>query len=151
VVDWAVFFKDERQWAPTSPLYAGHYWWLVWPHDRNTFQSSYSVPIDFTLPASLDLLRVKARRYLSLHWLDVTVRWRANVHGLTVKVRLLRHGRIICARTESEENLIGSPGSAVFTWHRPRRIKRGTPLTLSVGLVGPGTSGAGLFFTVRAP
>lgn len=152
VVDAGFFFNDERQWSPSSPLYAGHYWWLVWSHDRNTFQSRYSAPIDFTLPASLSLRSVKIHRYLSLHWLDFNVRWRANVHGLTVKVRLLRHGRIIWARTESETTLIGSAGSASFTWYRPRRMKQGTVLTLRAGIVARGTTAAaGLFFKVRAP
>jgi hypothetical protein len=92
----------------------------------------------FTIPAALTLLPVKTHRYLNLHWLDVTVRWKANVHGLTAKVRLRRHGRIIWARAESETNLIGSPGSTTFTWHRPRRIKQGTRLTLQVSLLTPG-------------
>lgn len=152
VVDAGFFFNNEQQWSPSSPLYAGRYWWTVWSHDRDTFQSYYSAPLDFTIPVSLGMRGVKIRRYLPLHWLDVTVRWRANVHGLTVKVRLLRHGRIIWARTESEINLIGSPGSASFTWQRPRRIKQGTPLTLRVGVVVPrSTAAAGLFFVVRAP
>jgi hypothetical protein len=67
---------------------------------------------------------VKVRRHLSLHWLDVKVRWRTNVHRLTVKASLVRHGRIIWARTRSLTNLTGSPGSTTFTWQRPRRIKQ---------------------------
>jgi hypothetical protein len=102
VVDAGIFFNNEREWSPTSALYAGRYWWLVWSHDRDTFQNFYSAPRDFTIPVALALLRVKLRRYLALHWLDVTLRWRTNVHGLTVKVRLLRRGRIIWARTTNE-------------------------------------------------
>jgi hypothetical protein len=32
---------------------------------------------------------------------------------------LVRQGRIIWARTKSLTNLIGSPGSTIFTWQRP--------------------------------
>jgi hypothetical protein len=152
VVDAGFFFNNEQQWSPSSPLYAGRYWWLIWSHDRNSFQGYYSAPLDFTIPVSLVVQGVKLHRYLSLHWLDVTVRWRSNVRGLTVKARLLRRGRIIWARTKSETNLIGSPGSTTFTWQRPRRTKQGTPLTLTVGVVVPrSTAGAGLVFVVRAP
>jgi hypothetical protein len=83
------------------------------------------------------LLPVKTRRYLNLHWLDVTVRWSANVHTLTAKVRLLRRGKTLWAWSEGEDNLIGSPGSTTFTWHRPRRIRQGTRLTLKVQLLAP--------------
>lgn len=152
VVDIGVFLNDERQWSPTSPLYAGHYWWLVWSHDRDTFQSYYSVLIDFTIPGTFELRRVTFHRYRFLHWLDVTVLWATNTHGLTVKASLLRRGRIIWKRTKNESSLIGSPGSTTFTWQRPRRIKQGTPLTLRVGVVVPGSSAAGgLLLKVRAP
>jgi hypothetical protein len=119
-------------------LYAGAYWWLVWSHDPNIFQNYYSNPAAFTIPAALTLLRVKTHRYLNLHWLDVTVRWTANVHELTAKVRLLRRGRTLWARADSEDNIIGSPGSTTFTWHRLRRIKKGTRLTLQVSLLTEG-------------
>jgi hypothetical protein len=152
IVDAGFFLNNEQQWSPSSPLYAGHYWWLVWSNDRDTFQSYYSAPLDFTIPGSLTMLPVKIHPYRSLHWLDVGVRWRANVHGLTVKVRLLRKGRIIWSRTSNENNLIGSPGSRTFTWQRPRRMKPGTPLTLRAGITARGTTaGAGLFFAVSAP
>ena len=85
VVDLGIFFSNTRQWSPTSPIYAGAYWWLVWSHDANTFQSYYNAPAAFTIPAAVTLLPVKTHRYLSLHWLDVTVRWNANVHGLIAK------------------------------------------------------------------
>jgi hypothetical protein len=150
VVDTGFFFSNERQWSPTSPLYAGAYWWLVWSHDANTYQSYYNAPATFTIPASLTPLPVKTRRYLSLHWLDVTVRWKANVHGLTAKVRLLRRGRTLWARSESENNFIGSPGSTTFTWYRPRRIMQGTRLTLQVSLLAPGAKKTRAL-VVRAP
>ena len=148
----ASFFNDERQWSPTSPLYAGHYWWLVYSSDRGTPKAHFSKPTDFTIPALARDGGVKVHRHLSLHRLDVKVRWSTNVHRLTVKTSLLRHGRIIWARIKSVTNLIGSPGSTTFTWQRPRRIKQGTPLTLRAGVVVPRpTAAGGLFFVVRAP
>jgi hypothetical protein len=130
VVDAGVFFNDERQRSPTSPLYAGAYWWLVWSHDPNTFQNYYSEPATFTIPASIALRSVSTHRYLFIHSLDLSVRWTANVNALTVKARLLRLGRIVWSRAESETNLIGSAGSTTLTWNRSRRIKQGTRLTL---------------------
>jgi hypothetical protein len=150
VVDLDVFTNNEQQWSPSSPLYAGAYWWLVWTHDRNTFQSYYSTPSGFTVAPSLTLLPVKTRRYLNLHWLDVTVRWSANVHKLTAKVRLLRRGRTVWSKSGGEDNLIGSPGSTTFTWYRPRRIKQGTRLKLQVTLLGGGAKKTHAL-VVRAP
>jgi hypothetical protein len=80
----------------------------------------------------------------------VTGRWKANIHGLTAKVRLLRRGRSLWAKSESEDNLIGSPGSTTFTWYRPHRIKQGTRLTLQVSLVTAGAKKARAV-VVRAP
>lgn len=91
VVDTGFFSNNEQRWSPSSPLYAGHYWWLVASHDRNTLQSFYSVPRDFTIENSL-VSWIKIRRSLSRHWLAVTIRWRGNMHALNVKVSLLRHG-----------------------------------------------------------
>jgi hypothetical protein len=150
VIDAGFFFNNERQWSPSSPLYAGAYWWLVWSHDSSTFQSYYSAPTAFTIPPSLTVLRPRTHRYTSLHWLDIDARWTTNVHELTVKVRLLRRGRIVWRRTTTETNLIGSAGSTTFTWQRPRRIKQGTRLTLQVSIVSAGAKKSrGL--VVRAP
>jgi hypothetical protein len=150
LVDLGVFFNDERQWSPTSPLYAGTYWWLVWSHDLSTFQNYYSEPAIFAVRASVELLSVKTHRYLSLHRLDVNLRWAANVQDLTVKAQLLRGGRVVWTKAESETNLIGSPGSTTFTWHRPRRIKRGPRLILEVSLLARGAKTTRAL-VVRAP
>jgi hypothetical protein len=150
VVDLGAFSNNERQWSPTSPLYAGAYWWLVWSHDANSFQSYYSRPSGFTLAPSLTLLSAKTHRYLNIHWLSLTVRWSANVHTLTCKVRLLRRGKTVWSISNAEDNLIGSPGSDTFTWYRPRRIKQGTRLTLQVALLTTGAKKTRTF-VVRAP
>jgi hypothetical protein len=146
------FTKDETTWSPSSPLYAGRYWWLVSSRDRNASQSYYSVPREFRIEVSLVMYAVKTRRFLSRHRLGVTVRWRANVRTMTVKASLLRRGRIIWARTERKKNRLGSLNSVTFTWHRPHRIRQGTLLTLRAGIVASDRGGAaGTFFKVRAP
>jgi hypothetical protein len=126
--------------VPDHAAYAGAYWWLVWSNDRNTFVSYYSTPASFTLRPLVTLLPLRTRLYPSLHWLDVKVRWRANVRALTVKVRLLHRGKVIWKRTENDDNLAGSTGSTSFTWHRPRRIRQRTRLTLRVSVVAKGVT-----------
>jgi hypothetical protein len=150
VVDLGIFTNNERQWSPTSPLYAGAYWWLVWSNNRNTFDSYYSTPAPFTIRPLATLLPLRTHRDLSLHWLDVNVRWRANVRTLTVKARLLRHGKVVWKRTENADNVVGSTGSTTFTWQRPRRLKQGTRLTLRVSLVAKGVT-RNRALVVRAP
>ena len=39
VVDVGLVDGGVRQWSPSSPLYAGSYWWLVWTTDSDTLQS----------------------------------------------------------------------------------------------------------------
>ena len=80
----------------------------------------------------------------------MSVRWTANVHALTVRVRLLRRGKIVWRRTESEVNAIGSSYSTGFGWYRPRRIRQGTRLTLQVSLLAKGVKKT-RSLAVRAP
>jgi hypothetical protein len=89
-------------------------------------------------------------RFTYLHILDMRVRWRANVNELAVRARLLRRGKVIWRRTESEVNAIGSPGSTSFDWSRPRRIRRGTRLTLQITLIANGVKRTRAL-VVRAP
>ena len=122
----------------------------MWSNDVNTFQSYYSAPSTFTIPPALTLLPIKTHRYLFLHELDVNIGWRANVHGLTARATLLRKGKVIWKKTESESNFIESPGSATLEWHRPHRIKQGTRLTLQVSIYAPGAKKT-RSIVVRAP
>jgi hypothetical protein len=150
VVETGILFDDERQWSPTSPLYAGQYWWLVSSHDRDTFDRFNSSPQSFTVRPAVSLLPVKTHRYSFLHWMDVNVRWQANVRALTVKAQVIRRGKIVWKRTESETNSIGTTGSTSFTWLRGRRIKSRTRLTLRVTLVANGATSTRSLI-VRAP
>ena len=92
-----------------TPLYAGHYWWLVWSSDRTTAESFYSSPTDFTIPVSLNLFPVKTVRSTFLHLLAVRVRWTTNVHALTVRARVLKRKRVVWQNTQPQVNKIGFP------------------------------------------
>lgn len=150
VLDEAAFANDQRQWSPSNPLYAGHYWWQVWSSDRSTSESFYSAPADFTVPVLLTLYPVKTVRSTFLRLLAVRVRWTANVHGLRVRARVLRGTRIVWQRTEPEVNAIGFSYSTSFGWYPPRRIRPGTRLTLQVSLLAQGV-GKTRSLSVRAP
>ncbi|HUK95583.1 MAG TPA: hypothetical protein VLU96_11085 [Gaiellaceae bacterium] len=150
VVQVAIFKNDERQWTPTSPLYAGHYWWLVQSSDFNHLDNHYSAPTDFTVPVSLSILPIRTVRSTYLNLLAMKVRWTANVHTLTLRLRLLRKKRVIWKQTESEPNLIGSTGAKTVGWYRPRGIKRGARLTLQVTLLAGGAKKTRVH-VVRAP
>ena len=71
IVESDIFFGNETSWSPSSPLPAGTYWWNVWSHDRETFDSFYSAPISFTIPARARIMSIRIRRYLSLDLLDI--------------------------------------------------------------------------------
>jgi hypothetical protein len=131
------FANDERQWSP-GPLYAGHYWWLVWSSDRATSQSYYSAPADFTVPVSMTLFPVKTVRSTFLHLLALRVRWTANTHALTVRARVLKGKRVVWQSTQPQVNKIGFSYSTSFGWYKPRSIKRGTRLRLHVTLRAQG-------------
>ena len=150
VVQVAVFRNDERQWTATSPLYAGHYWWLVQSSDPNSLDNHYSAPTDFTVPVSLSILPIRTVRSTYLNLLVMKVRWTANVHTLTLRLRLLRKKRVIWKQTESEPNLIGSTGAKTVGWYRPRGIKRGARLTLQATLLAGGAKKTRIH-VVRAP
>jgi hypothetical protein len=150
VVDLDVVAANVREWSPASPLYAGSYWWNVWSNDRDTFASFYSVPSGFTIPVSLRLRGIKAKRYLFLHSLDVDVRWTANVQRPLVRVHLLRGHKVVWKAGERDFGSIGSVGSTSFTWYRPRRIKQGARLKLVASISSGGVSRTRTV-VVRAP
>ena len=124
VVDLDAFLNNETSWSPTSPLAANTYWWLVWTPDRETFDSFFSSPISFTIPAEADITSVRTRRYTFINWLDITVRYRANTESATVRARIKQGGRVIATKRHLDEFvLIGETNSATLTWTSPRRIQ----------------------------
>jgi hypothetical protein len=75
------FTNDETTWSPSSPLYAGHYWWLVSSRDRKTSELVYSAPRDFTIKLSFELDQLPVHRSVSHHWLRISLRWKGNMHA----------------------------------------------------------------------
>jgi hypothetical protein len=134
LVDLGDFSTDVREWSPSTPLYAGRYWWNVLSTDRDTFASSYSAPVDFTIPVALTLRAIKTKRYLFIHSLSIDVRWSANARQARVTVRLFRAGKAIWKAAETDDNSIGFVGSTTFDWHRPRRVGQGARLTLRASI-----------------
>ena len=122
-VDGDLLAGDVREWAPSTPLWAGHYWWNVWSTDRDTFASYYSAPAEFTIPVAMTLRGVTTKRYLFVHALDVVVRLTANVQRPLVRVRLLRGQRIIWKASEKAYGSMSEVVSSSSTWYRPRRMR----------------------------
>lgn len=150
IVDIGIFTTDVRVWSPSSPLYAGRYWWDVWSTDRDTYASYYSTPTDFTIPLSLTLNSITTKRYRFIHWLEIDLRWSANTQRPLLSVRLTRKGRIVWKASEREYASIGTSGSTSLTWNRPRRIKQGTRLTLRASIASGGVTRSRAV-VVRAP
>lgn len=153
VVDFDFFTRDEREWSPTTALYAGRYWWIVATMDRNSFESRYSSPSAFRIPASVKIDSVRVRRNSYTFFaddLDITVTWSANVHELTVAAAVSRAGRRLWTVRESESALVGSRGTSLFNWTKPRRIRQGTRLQVTITLRA-GTATETVVRPVRAP
>lgn len=149
-VDGDLLPTDVREWAPSTPLWAGQYWWNVWSTDRNTFASYYSAPAEFTIPVAMTLRGVTTKRYLFLHSLDVVVRLTANVQRPLVRVRLLRGRKLVWKATEKAYGSMSEVVSSSFTWQRPRRIKQGTRLKL-IASISSGGDTQTRSLVVRAP
>ena len=153
VVDFDFFTRDEREWSPTSALYAGSYWWIVGTRDRDTFESQYSSPSAFRIPAAVKIVSVRLRRnsYTFVRdSLSITVRWSANARELAVSAAVSRAGRRLWRARESETPSIGSTGTSFFEWTKPRRMRQGTRLRVTVALRA-GTATKTAVRTVRAP
>jgi hypothetical protein len=60
--DFFTSASDPRQWAPTSALRAGSYWWIVGTADRDTFETRYSSPSAFRIPATVRIVSVRFER-----------------------------------------------------------------------------------------
>jgi hypothetical protein len=154
VVTSDFFTNDVRQWAPTSALFAGTYWWTVRTSDRQTFDTYFSPPVSFTVAAQGRLVSVRVRRtsYSFLpDELDISVRWQANVREAIVVASLARRGRRIWRVREREEPFdAASARTTEFEWEKPRRIRAGTRLRLTLTL-SLGRRTASVRRWVRAP
>jgi hypothetical protein len=151
IVDLDTFSGTETSWSPSSPLPAGTYWWNVRSHDRETFDSFYSAPVSFTIPARARVVSIRIKRYLSLDLLDITVRFTANTEEARVAVRLRRGARTVWSKAEIDEFIsIGETNSSSFSWYSRGRIPQGTRLQLQVTVDADGAH-ASARTTVRAP
>jgi hypothetical protein len=153
VVDSDFFTRDVREWSPTTALYAGSYWWIVRTSHRESFESRYSAPSAFRIPASARIVSVRLRRNSYTYVpdsLDITVRWSANVRELTVSAAVSRAGRRLWRARETESAFIGSTGTSFFDWTKPRRIRQGARLRVAV-TIRAGTAIKTVVRTVRAP
>ncbi|MGH3084470.1 MAG: hypothetical protein ACRDNP_10525 [Gaiellaceae bacterium] len=153
VVDVDFFTRNEREWSPATALHAGSYWWIVGTRDRNSFESRYSSPSAFRIPASVRIVSVRVRRNSYTYFpdsLDINVTWSANARQPTVAAAVSRAGRRLWRARESESALVGSTGMSFFGWMKPRRIRQGTRLRVTVTLRA-GTATKTVVRTVRAP
>ena len=64
--------------------------------------------------------------------------------------RALEGRRVIWRRTQNEHSSPDEPSSTIFDWNAPRKIKRGTRLTLEVIATASGVKQKGKL-VVRAP
>jgi hypothetical protein len=149
IVALGVLAPGDREWTPTSPLYAGRYWWNLWSSNQDSF-ALFSVPAAFTIPVSLRLLGAKLKRYPTPHVLEMKVRWSANVERPVIRLRLLRGQKIVWKASQTDTNVIGVPGSTDFSWKRPKRIKQGARLTLLASISSRGAKRTRALI-VRAP
>ena len=149
-VDGADVAADIREWSPSRPLYAGHYWWNVLSTAPITLARYYSVPAAFTIPVALRLYGVSAKRFsLPRRRLWVDIRASANVERPLVRVRLLHGRRVVWkAAKQAYGNII--PGSIDFFWFPPRQVKKGTSLRL-VATISSGGVARTRSILVRAP
>lgn len=142
VEDMDVFFGNETSWAPTSPLPAGSYWWIVGTHDRETWDSYFTAPSPFSIPAEVAINGVRIKRYTGLRMLDVFVTWRSNAEMVVVRVRALRNGRAVWSKQEvSDYHGIDEPETTNLYWFvGSRKLKPGTPLRLEITVSGGGVT-----------
>ena len=128
------FFDNETttQWSPTSQLYAGSYWWSVGTRNDD-FDYSYSPPRAFRIPvvARITSVRLKKTTYdFFADELEIIVRWASNTKVAVVTASITR-GKRLLYRARQTEDLFRE---ASFDWERPRLIRTGTLLKVTVTL-----------------
>jgi hypothetical protein len=132
LVDWEPSLNEsDRQWSPSSPLYAGSYWWSVQSSDRESSTSFYSPPSVFTIPISLHIVSLRIIQYQYFREAELLVRWVGNVKRSAVQARAFWGRRVVWSGETTGYGLIGDVSTEVF-WPRTRRVPRGTRLLLRV-------------------
>jgi hypothetical protein len=141
IEDIGAFLSDTREWAPSSPLGAGNYWWNVRSTDRNTFSSYFSAPTAFAVAAEARIHRVRLswRRFFGSRELTISIRWGANTRESAIYAEVLRgRRRIWRARRTSDIEAPEAIRTESFTVNVSRRVKRGTRLTVRVVAIAGG-------------
>jgi hypothetical protein len=141
------------EWTLDKELYAGRYWWLVRSFEEDTFETVFSAPTPFVVPAEADIARIDVRRLsrrIGPDDLRVTVGWRTNSREASVTARLFRNRRLLWTGRERSPSLVGTSRTTVLSWRRPRRIRQGTRLRLVVAL-SAGAASRSATRLVRAP
>jgi hypothetical protein len=146
----SAYFSGETEWLSPTGLYARHYWWMIGSWSEAAQTHYWSPVADFTVLPSLSRLSLGVQWFRSLRLLHVTARWWSNVDWIAVRLRILRRGKVLSRQTQSEHSVVDLPGSTLFAWTKPRRIKRGTRLTLEVTAFAKGVKSSRRL-VVRAP
>ena len=146
--------SSQTTWSPSSPLFAGQYWWNVSSHDRDEFNTFYSAPSPFAVAAQTRVRQLRIRRdsyFYSPDELSITAGWATNVRNVVVEAKLYRGRRLVGRVQDATQTFISLHGdSSTLTWKRPRRVKTGTRLRVVVSVRGGGAV-ASLQRFVRAP
>jgi hypothetical protein len=126
VVDFGDPGETDTRWQPTSPLYAGNYWWSVETFASDPFAVLYMPPSPFTVAAIVKITKLKVQRDTELHEATFTVGFAANTKPPeTVVLRVKRGRKVLWTHTDS-----AAYGGTYSTWNRPRAVKQGTKLVV---------------------
>jgi hypothetical protein len=142
VEDLALFWPNEvYQWAPSTGLYAGTYWWLVESVSREGFQLYPSAPRAFTIPPQLRIHGLRVRRYAFLRNLDFELSYSGNVRTADVQVvvRTMR-GKVLYSARRSESSSLGSRSQARFSWYARRNVKTGNRIRFTATVRAQGAT-----------
>jgi len=152
VTDTALFWPNETyRWAPTSGLYAARYWSLVESVTREGFELYRSAPQAFLIPAQVQVLGLRTRRYTFLRNVDFAVSYRSNTRAVVAHaaIRTLS-GRRLWSSSEADANFLGSTGTINFQWYARKNVRAGTRVRFTVTLRSQGTARS-LSRVLRAP
>lgn len=160
VVRYEAFIGEVRVWSPASALFAGKYWWTVRSVDRQTLVPSYNWPVSFIIGAQGRLVAIRSQSRSYSHRsgkLEISVRWLANAREPMLIASLSHRGhRIWRQRERKTAREAAAAHRTEFNWERPRKIRRGSRLMLTITLAFGGPTFGGPTQTtmrrwVRAP
>jgi hypothetical protein len=136
-VDFGAPAETATRYAPTSPLFAGAYWWSAKAYDVD-FNAHRTPPAAFHIDAVLTAGKWGWTRYSSIRTLAFEARWKTNVHVSKITIRISRNGRTLWARSRSVETFTPMSESREFINWENRRVKRRSKIrvTITINLGG---------------